>query len=81
MIKYDNRCWKMGEDQRGIVTSQDTQRPEKQSLGKIALDATLLAILTLGGLYGCWKIYDYADTQRREALRKEKQERQYEIQK
>ena len=78
-----NRLRGLNPSQIGPVTLENhpAKEPKKQSLAEIALEGTLLAILTLGGLYGCWKIYDYADTQRREASRNEKQERQYDIQK
>jgi len=70
-----NRLKGLDPSQIGPVTLEDhpSREPKKQSLVDIALEGTLLAILTLGGMYGCWKIYEYADNQRRQAIMEEKE--------
>lgn len=75
MIKYNNKGWKLGENQRGIVTPQDHPVPEKPSLGRTVLEATLLSVIVLASMYGCWKAYDYADARRRQEINTEKQGR------
>lgn len=78
-----NRLKGLNPNQIGPVTPQDhpAKEPRKQSLAEIALEGTLLTILVAGGIYALYKAYDYADTQRREIIQREKQERQYDIQK
>jgi len=78
-----NRLKGLDPSQIGPVTLEDhpSREPKKQSLVDIALKGTLFIILVASGIYSFWKIYDYADTQRRQAIENERKERQYEIQK
>jgi len=82
MIKYDNGCWKLGEDQRSPVTSNDHPAPEKRKTWKdYTLEAIALAAMAGTLIASCGSCYQYATKDREKAYQEKQEERQYDIQK
>ncbi len=59
----------------GPVNVNDHPMPEKRTWKRIALEAIAITAMAATLIASCWSCYNYADTQRREALNKTEQGR------